>query len=79
MVQNIIHISEHEDRVINIIKTKYGLRTKSEAISLIVKSYESTFLEPRLRPKYLNRLNKIRKGKYSKFNSIEDLRKQIEE
>ena len=75
MVQNIIYIDEREDRVINIVKAKYGFKTKSEAISLITKTYEESFLEPELRPEYIKKLQKIRKGKYIEYNSIEDLKK----
>ena len=78
MVQNIIDIGEREGRVINIVKAKYGLKTKSEAIALITNAYEDTFLEPELRPEYIKKLDKIRKGKYHKFKGINDLRKQIE-
>ena len=75
MVQNILSIGEHEDRILNIVKAKFGLKNKSEAVALLAKSYEENFLEPELRPEYLEKLNKIRKGKYIKFNSIEELRK----
>ena len=61
MVQNIINLEEHEDRVINVVKAKYGLKSKSEAISLITKAYEENFLEPELRPAYLKKLERIRK------------------
>jgi len=75
MVQNIIKIGEREDRVLNIVKAKFGLKNKSEAVAVITQTYEESFLEPELRPEYLEKLQKIRKGKYFKFNSIEDLRK----
>ena len=75
MVQNIFKIGERENRVINIVKAQYGLKTKSEALKIITQAYEDTFLEPQLRSDYLEKLNKIRKGKYNKFNSVEDLRK----
>ena len=75
MVQNIIEIGEREDRVLNIVKAKFGLKNKSEAVAIIAQTYEESFLEPELRPEYLEKLQKIRKGKYFKFNSIEDLRK----
>ena len=75
MVQNIFNIEEREDRVLNIVKAKYGLKNKSEALALIVKMHEESFLEQELKPEYLEKLQKIRKGKYIKFNSIEDLRK----
>ena len=63
MVQNIIIIGEREDRILNIVKAKYGLKNKSEAISFIAKNYEESFLEPELKPEYIEKLEKIRKGK----------------
>ena len=75
MVQNIIELGEREDRILNIVKAKFGLKNKSEAVAFITNVYEGSFLEPELRPEYLEKLQKIRKGKYFKFNSIEDLRK----
>lgn len=34
-----------------------------------------SILEPELRPEYIKKLQKIRKGKYIKYNSIEELRR----
>ena len=73
MVQNIVNLEENEDRIINIVKAKFGLKNKSQAIALLAKSYEQSFLEPELRPEYLDKLHKIRKGKYLKFDSVEEL------
>ena len=78
MVQSIIDIDENEDRVLNIVKAKFGLKNKSQAVSLITKAYEDSFLEPELRPEYIKKLERIRKGKYTSFSSIEELRKKIE-
>ena len=75
MVQNIINIGEKEDRVLNIVKAKFGLKNKSEAVSMIAKIYEESFLEPELRPEYVKKLERIRKGRYIRYNSIEELRK----
>ena len=75
MVQNIINIGEREDRILNIVKAKFGLKNKSDAVALIAKTYEESFLEPELKPEYLEKLAQIRKGKYIKFNSINELRK----
>jgi len=61
MVQAIINLNEHENRVINIIKGKFGLRNKSEAISLIIREYERKFLEPELRPEYIEKMKKREK------------------
>ncbi len=57
MVQAVINLDEHENRVINIIKGKYGLKNKSEAIEYIVNEYEKEHLEPELRPEYIEKMN----------------------
>lgn len=75
MVMNVINIAEQEDRILNIVKAKFGLKNKSQAVSLIVKVYTESFLEPELKPEYAKKLDKIRKGKYIKYNSVEELRK----
>ncbi len=79
MVQSIIDVGENEDRILNIVKAKYGLKNKSQAISVILKTYQESFLEPELRPEYIDKLNKIEKEKGISFNSINELRKIIEE
>jgi hypothetical protein len=73
MVQSIIDIGENEDRIINIVKAKYGLKNKSQAIAIITKAYEDSFLEPELKPEYVEKLQRIRKGKYIQYNSVDDL------
>ena len=79
MVQSIIDIGEEEDRVLNIVKAKYGLKNKSQAVAMVAKIYEESFLEPELRPEYLEKLKKIEKEGYGKeFSSIDELRKHIE-
>ncbi len=50
MVKNVINLGERESRVINIVKAKYGLKDRSQALSVIIKRYEECELEPQLRP-----------------------------
>ena len=78
MVQSIIDIGENEDRIINIVKAKYGFKNKSQAVSFIAKQYEASFLEPELNPEFLDRLSKIKKQKGLRFNSVSELRRRIE-
>ncbi len=79
MVQAIIKIDEHQDRILNIVKGKFGLRNKSEAVSLIIGKFEEELLEPELRPEFVEKIRKIEKeGKFIKFKSISDLRRKIE-
>lgn len=78
MVQAIINISEKTNRVLNIVKAKYGLKDKSEAIDVMAKQYENNVMEPELRPEYVEKLNKIQKEKGIPFKNMQELRKIIE-
>ena len=78
MVQNIITIGEREDRILNIVKAKFGLKNKSQAVAVLAKTYEEKFLEPELRPEYIEKLEKIQNGKGIPFRNIAELRKIIE-
>ncbi len=79
MVQSIIDLGENEDRILNIVKAKFGLKNKSQAIAMLAKVYEDSFLEPELRPEYIEKLKKIEKEGYGRtFNSIEEFRAIIE-
>jgi len=64
MVQAVINITENTNRVLNIVKAKFGLKDKSHAINIVVNEYEENFLEPQLRPEYKNKLAKIMKAKH---------------
>lgn len=75
MAQAIVSLGEHEDRILTIVKGKYGFKNKSDAMNFVIDKFEQEILEPELRPEYLEKLEKIRKGKYIKFNSIDELRK----
>ena len=78
MVQNIINIDENEDRILNIVKAKFGLKNKSQAVMMIAKRYSESFLQPELRPEYLEKLKKIDTEKGISFRNIDELRNIIE-
>jgi len=70
-----IEIPKEANQILNIVKARYNLKTKSEAIAKIVIECGANIIEPELRPEYLERLEKIRNGKYTKYNSLDELRK----
>ncbi len=78
MVQAIIDIDENTNRVLNIIKAKFGLKDKSQAIDIMAGQYEQEILEEKLRPEYLDKLNKLEKQKGIPFKNMAQLRKIIE-
>ena len=75
MVHALVDLDENTNRVLNIVKEKYNLRDKSEAINIVVKEYEENFLEPELKPEYKKKLFNIIKGKHL---SREDFEKVVE-
>jgi hypothetical protein len=78
MVQAIININDSANRILNIVKAKYGLKDKSQAIEIMAEKYAEDLLEPELRPEYIEKLNRIEKQKGIPFKNISDLRKIIE-
>ena len=79
MVQAVINIQEETNRVLNIVKAKYGLKDKSQAIELVVTEYEENFLEPELRPEYIEKITDLEKrGKFKRYKSLKSLREEIE-
>jgi len=78
MVQAIINIEDKTNRVLNIVKAKFGLKDKSESIDMMAEQYEKEILEPQLRPEYVDKLQRIKKEKGIRFKSVQELRKHIE-
>ncbi|HDL02265.1 MAG TPA: DUF2683 domain-containing protein [Candidatus Pacearchaeota archaeon] len=74
MVQNIINISERKDRILNIVKAQQGFKNKSQAIEFVLEIYTDSFLEPELKPEFINKLTKIQQEKGIPFNNIDELR-----
>ena len=77
-------LEEYPNRVLNVIKAKYGLRDKSEALNKFIEMYGPEELEPEVKESYVKKVLKIEenyfkrhKGNY-KTQTIAELRKEIE-
>jgi hypothetical protein len=55
MVKAIINIDDRTNRILNIVKAKYGLKDKSAAIIKMAEEYEEVILEPELKPEYIKK------------------------
>ena len=77
MAQALIILNENQDRVVTIVKGKYGLKNKSQAVGLIVDKFEEALLEPELRPEYKEELLKIDRGKFRAFSGVDALRREL--
>ncbi len=74
MVQAIINIDEHTNRILNIIKAKYGLKDKSAAIELMAAQYEEEILEPEIRPEFIEKMQNITKEEPIDVGTVKYLR-----
>jgi len=78
MVQTLLNLTSREDMVVNIIKGKFGLKNKNDAIRLMINKYEEDLLEPQLRPEYAEKLRTAMSQKGVRFKSLEDFDKHFE-
>jgi hypothetical protein len=70
MVKAIVKIDEKANRVLNILKAKYGLRDKSQAINLMARQFETIILEPELRPEFIEEMKRTEKEKTIKVKNF---------
>ena len=70
MTQAVVNLEEYADRIVNIIKGKYGLKNKSEAVNYIIDKYGDNMLEPELKPEYIKKAEKIKKQKAIPVNDF---------
>jgi predicted Zn-dependent peptidase len=59
MPKAMIQISEKANRILNIVKAKYDLKDKSQAINKMAEEFSEVLLEPQLKPEYVKKLRKI--------------------
>lgn len=79
MVQAIINIDDRTNKILSIIKAKYGLKDESAAIDFIVAEYEEEMLEPELKPEYVEKMQKILKEEpIGPFSTVDELKAYIE-
>lgn len=67
----IVKLSEEANQIINIVKAKYALKDKSEAINQLAIEYEQELLEPELKPEYVKKLETIQKEKSIPIKNID--------
>ena len=73
MPKAVIDLSEHANRVVNVVKAKEGLKGKSEAIERIVEEFEQHVLDPAMRPEFVEEAQQVRKGKFRKVARLSQL------
>ncbi|MFH1505874.1 MAG: DUF2683 family protein [archaeon] len=77
MTQAIVRLGEYEDRVLQIVKGKFGLKNKSDAVNFVIKQYDQELLEPELRPEFIEDMKKIEKEKKIRIGTMKDFDKHF--
>ncbi|MBI4438910.1 DUF2683 family protein [Candidatus Woesearchaeota archaeon] len=70
MVQALVELDENTNRVLNIVKAKYNLKDKGEAIKLVVSEYIEIEGEPELRPEFIEKMKRISRQKSIKVDDF---------
>lgn len=76
MVQALITIDNNTNRVLNVIKAKFDLKDKGQAIKFLTDKYVKE--EPDLRPEYIAKMKKIMNEPHIEFKSIKEFEKRYE-
>jgi len=80
MVQAMVDIGEHEDRILSIVKGKFGFKNKSDAVNFVISRFETELLEPELRPEFVQKIQRLeKKGKFTNYKTLSELRREIED
>ena len=75
-IQAMIEIPEEVNHILNIVKARYNLKDKSEAITKVVTDYGIELLEPELRTGFIEKMTSIKKEKAITIGSIEEFKKR---
>ncbi len=70
MVQALIELDDNTNRVLNVVKAKFGLKDKGEAIQYVVSEYIEFEDEPELRPEFIKKMEEIKKQKSIRVNDF---------
>ena len=59
MINALIKLDENTNRILNLVKAKYGLKDKGEAVGVVVNRFIEMENEPELRPEFIEKIKEI--------------------
>ena len=72
MVQAMINISEQTNQMLNIVKARFNLKDKSQAIEKVVLEQAGEMLEPELRPEFIEKMKRIQNQPTVKIKNFDE-------
>jgi len=76
MTSAIVNLTEENNRILNIIKAHFDLKSKSDALNFVLERYGQEELQ--IRPEYIKKLQRIKKQRGKTYNSAEEMFKEFE-
>jgi hypothetical protein len=73
MPKTVVKLSEHADRVVNVVKAPPGRRGKSEAIERSAAEHTENLLAPARRPEFVVELQRVRRARFRKVGSLDEV------
>jgi hypothetical protein len=73
MVNALIKLDENTNRVLNIVKAKYGFKDKGEVVDFIIKKFVEQETEPDILPEFVEKIQKIER---QRSINVEDFSKR---
>ncbi len=70
MVSALIELDDNTNRVLSVVKAKFSLKDKGEAVRFVVKEYVEFQNEPELRPEFVKKMEQIQKQKSIKVKDF---------
>jgi hypothetical protein len=80
MSQVTVPLDEDLDRVVGIVKSLYGVSSKSKAIQLIISEKGNEMMEREFKPSFVKEMKRLGKtAKFKKFySSVGEMRRDLE-
>ena len=79
MSQVTVSLDEDLDRVVGVVKSLYGVSSKSKAIQLIIGEKGSEMMEREFKPSFIREMKRMEKtAKFKHYKSFDEMRKDLE-
>ncbi len=64
-----LHVSDYASRVLGVVKEKFGLRDKSEAMNKFAEMFGDEFIDKEAKDAYIKKIIEIEKKHIAKYGS----------
>lgn len=78
MISARVVLEPYANKVLNVVKAKYDLKDKSEALNKFIEIYGENEVEPELREDYIARVKGIEKRHFAKYGYKTMTRKELD-